>query len=81
MGSSVTYTRRIVPTSRPPATASALNRMLGIEGLSIYRQKPVLHDWLIENPPSPELRISLRRNGYGLILDEVYGRRRLRPSA
>ena len=81
MASSATHTHRILNTSRPPATASALIRTLGIEGLSVFRQKPVLHDWLIENPPSPELRISLRRNGYGLILDEVYGPRRLRPSA
>ena len=31
---------------------------------------PLLRDWLAHHPPNPLLRVSLRRNGYGLLLKQ-----------
>jgi hypothetical protein len=60
--------------SSQPETAVALLRMLGIQHASIEQQKPLLRTWLTANLPSPGLRISLRRNGYGFVLNSIYGR-------
>jgi CRP/FNR family cyclic AMP-dependent transcriptional regulator len=65
--------------SHQPKTAVALLRMLGIQQASIEQQKPLLGRWLTANQPSTELRISLRRSGYGFVLDDIFGR--LRPGA
>jgi len=54
--------------SQHPQSAVALLRMLGIHDASVGQQKPLLRTWLTANPPSRELRISLRRNGYGSLL-------------
>ena len=59
--------------SHQPETAVALLRMLGIHDASVEHQKPLLRTWLTANPPSRELRISLRRNGYGFVLDDIFG--------
>ena len=61
-------------SSQQPDTAAALLRMLGVQGASVGRQKSPLRAWLATHSPSPALRISLRRNGYGVLLDERYGR-------
>jgi hypothetical protein len=60
--------------SHQPETTVALLRMLGIEHAPIEQQKPLVRMWLTANRPSTELRISLRRNGYGSVLDDVFGR-------
>jgi hypothetical protein len=60
--------------SHQPETAVALLRMLGIQHAPVEQQKPLLRTWLTANPPSAGLRISLRRNGYGFVLDDVFGR-------
>jgi hypothetical protein len=54
--------------------------MLGIHDVCVERQKPVLYAWLSKNTPSPALRISLRRNGFGLLLDDIFGRPRLQAT-
>jgi CRP/FNR family transcriptional regulator, cyclic AMP receptor protein len=59
--------------SHHPNTAVGLLRMLGILHASIEHQKPVLRAWLTANPPSKDLRISLRRSGYGFVLDDIFG--------
>jgi CRP/FNR family transcriptional regulator, cyclic AMP receptor protein len=59
--------------SHQPDTAVALLRMLGIHAACVEQQKPLLRTWLNANPPSRELRISLRRNGYGFVLDDMFG--------
>jgi len=60
--------------SHKPETAVALLRVLGIQHAPIEQQKPLLRTWLTANPPSTELRISLRRSGYGFVLDDIFGR-------
>jgi CRP/FNR family transcriptional regulator, cyclic AMP receptor protein len=74
-----TADRPIELRSPQPETAVALLRVLGIQDASIEQQKPLLGAWLTANPPGTELRISLRRNGYGSVLDDIVGRPR--PSA
>lgn len=62
-------------TSNPgPSTMPALMRMLGISSASARHQHEALKRWLSSNTPHPVLRISLRQNGYGLLLDALFGR-------
>jgi CRP/FNR family transcriptional regulator, cyclic AMP receptor protein len=59
--------------SHHPQSAVALLRMLGVHDVPFGQQKPLLRMWLAANPPSRELRISLRRNGYGSLLERICG--------
>jgi hypothetical protein len=52
-------------------SATTLLRLLHVQGASIVREKVVLRDWLAHNNPCLALRISLRSNGFGLVLDET----------
>jgi hypothetical protein len=60
--------------STQPHTMSALLRTLHINDMSVDKQKVVLREWLHDHTPDPDLRLSMRRNGYGLLLDERFGR-------
>lgn len=51
-----------------PATLPALLRMLGVDREPLARQMQAVRAWLSDNITSPELDMSLRCNGYGLIL-------------
>jgi hypothetical protein len=51
-----------------PNTTSALLRQLGIQHESALNQRPVLAKWLERNTATPELKLSLRANGYGIFL-------------
>ncbi len=74
VASSAKADRTVQLRSHHPETAVALLRMLGIHDASVEQQKPLLRTWLTANPPGEELRISLRRNGYGFVLDDICGR-------
>jgi hypothetical protein len=54
-----------------PRTTPELLRLLGIQDLSVVHQVPVLIAWLADNIASPELRLSLRANGYGYLLPQA----------
>jgi hypothetical protein len=54
--------------TRQPNTTSALLRQLGIQHDSALNQRPILAKWLERNTATPELKLSLRANGYGLFL-------------
>lgn len=58
----------------PPTTMPALLRMLGIAAASARHQSEALQRWLTSNTPDHALRISLRQNGYGLLLNALFGR-------
>jgi hypothetical protein len=60
--------------STQPHTAPALLRELRINDVSVDKQKDVLRDWLRDHRPDQSLWLSLRSNGYGILLDERYGR-------
>lgn len=62
------------PPPTEPHSVSALLRTLHMTDASVDKQKVVLREWLHDHLPDPELRLSLRRNGYGLLLDERFGR-------
>ncbi|OBF27856.1 hypothetical protein [Mycobacterium sp. ACS4331] len=53
-----------------PATLSMLLRALHAERQSVLRQQDVLRAWLDGHDPNKSLRISLRANGFGLLLNE-----------
>ncbi len=61
-----------------PATVPALLRTLHIDDKSVEAQFDTLRGWLIEHPPGKALRISLRSNGYGVLLRDL-GAERRRP--
>ncbi|BBZ05727.1 hypothetical protein MCHIJ_51640 [Mycolicibacterium chitae] len=54
-----------------PATLPRLLRDLHAERQSIHRQQDVLRHWLDGHDPSKPLRISLRANGFGMLLNEL----------
>lgn len=58
----------IAPGLDQPTTLPALLRLLGLQHASAYQHRPALTRWLEQNTPGPELRVSLRANGYGLLL-------------
>ena len=60
--------------SAQPHTLPELLRELHIDDVSVDKQKDVLRDWLRDHRPEHELWVSWRRNGYGLLLDERFGR-------
>jgi hypothetical protein len=54
-----------------PATLARLLRELHAERQSALKQQDVLRHWLDDHDPNKSLRISLRANGYGLLLNEI----------
>jgi hypothetical protein len=57
-------------TQEQPRTLPVLLRKLGVEHCAVEKQKVALRAWLAKNPPRLPLRLSLRSNGYGLLLAE-----------
>ena len=57
-------------------TVPALLRKLQVRRASVMQERDALRDWLHHNMPSSTLRLSFRRNGYGLLLDQRFGRPR-----
>lgn len=51
-----------------PTTVPALLRLLGVPDVPVQFHQAILANWLEHNSPGLELRISLRANGYGLLL-------------
>jgi hypothetical protein len=54
-----------------PTTTPGLLRLLHTNEASVEKQRVALREWLTYNDASPPLRISLRRNGYGILLDDT----------
>ena len=54
-----------------PATVCALLRELGMSHACVEKQKVALRTWLMIHEAPRQLRISLRENGFGLILKET----------
>jgi hypothetical protein len=53
-----------------PDTVPSLLRELHSQAESVLALKSVLKGWLGDHDPSPPLRLSLRANGFGLLLNE-----------
>ena len=62
-----------------PATVSALLRSLHHHDKSAAAQRVALRGWLVDHCPSKALRISLRSNGYGVLLRDLGADRRPMP--
>ena len=66
---SQTVAPAITPASTTtPATASALLRTLKVDDCSVKRQRKAIAEWLIGHAADPQLRRSLRANGFGLLV-------------
>ena len=61
------------PGLAQPESVPALLRQLGLSAASIIRQADALRAWLSHNVPTRQLRISMRQNGYGILLDRQFG--------
>jgi hypothetical protein len=51
-----------------PITTAVLLRALEVYEASAETQKVAMSKWLVENSPGLSLRLSLRRNGFGILL-------------
>jgi hypothetical protein len=58
-----------------PATVSTLLRELGMSHECVEKTRVALGTWLTSHEPQPPLRLSLRENGYGPLLQESDDRR------
>ena len=58
-----------------PVNASALLRELGMSHACAEKQKAALGTWMMIHEAQRPLRISLLRNGYGLLLKEIDAKR------
>jgi hypothetical protein len=58
-----------------PATASTLLRELGMSQACVEKQRVALGAWLLSHEPARPLRLSLRENGFGLLLKKTDGKR------
>ncbi len=63
-----------------PATVCTLLRELGISHACVEKQRAALGTWLMIHEPRWQLRISLRENGYGLLLKKS-DEKRARPGS
>jgi hypothetical protein len=61
--------------SAHPETVAKLVRPVGLRNASAVQQADALRAWVRDNVPNPGLRVSIRRNGYGFVLDRSLGRR------
>lgn len=57
-----------------PETVAKLLRQLGLRDASAAQEADALRAWVRHNVPNQALRISIRRNGYGFLLDRSFGR-------
>ena len=70
--------------SAQPETVATLLRQLGVRNALAGQETDALRAWVRDNIPNQALRVSIRRNGYGFLLDRRFGqptRRNTRPSA
>ena len=66
--------------SAQPETVATLLRQLGVHKASGVQEADALRDWVRDNVPDKALRVSMRRNGYGFVLDRRFGRPSMRSS-
>ena len=57
-----------------PETVAALLRQLHVDKASAMREVDALRAWLRDKMPNTALRVSILRNGYGILLDQQFGR-------
>ena len=67
----------IEPGPSQPETVAVLLRQLHMDKASATGEVNALRAWLHDNFPNAALRVSMRRNGFGILLDQQFGR----PSA
>lgn len=63
-----------------PETVVTLLRQLGVRDASGAQIANILRAWVHDNVPNRALRVSIRGNGYGTVLDQRFGRLRMRTT-
>ena len=64
-----------------PETVVTLLRQLGVHDASGAQIADILRAWVHDNVPNHALRVSIRGNGYGTVLDRRFGRQPRRGAA
>ena len=74
MGTQSNHSADVEQRPAQPETVTALLRQLHMDKASAMREVDALRAWLRDNFPNAALRVSMRRNGYGILLDQQFGR-------
>jgi hypothetical protein len=67
------HSHQTAAMSAQPETVVTLLRQLGVHKASGVQEADALREWGRHNIPNWALRVSMRRNGYGFVLDERFG--------
>lgn len=67
---------RTLERSGQPTTTAALLRQLGVAHGCANQHRAAIAEWLQHNTASAELKLSLRANGFGLMLPRPEARHR-----
>lgn len=65
------HSEQTAAMSAQPETVATLLWQLGVHNASGVQEADALRDWVRANDPNEALRVSMRRNGYGLVLDRA----------
>ena len=71
---SLEHSHQTAGGSAQPETVATLLRQLGVGNASGIQEADALRAWVRDNIPNQALRVSIRRNGYGFLLDQRFGR-------
>jgi hypothetical protein len=71
---SIESSKLVDELSMQPETVAKLLRQLGLHNASALQEADALRAWVRDNVPNQALRVSIRRNGYGFLLDRSFGR-------
>ena len=66
---SIEISKQTDELSVQPETVAKLLRQLGLRNASALQEADALRAWVRDNVPNQALRVSIRRNGYGFLLD------------
>ena len=66
---SIEISKQTDELSVQPETVAKLLRQLGLRNASALQEADALRAWVHDNVPNQALRVSIRRNGYGFLLD------------
>jgi hypothetical protein len=72
MTMSIERSKHIDLLSAQPETVAKLLRQLGLRNASALQEADALRAWVRDNVPNQALRVSIRRNGYGFLLDRRF---------
>jgi hypothetical protein len=74
MSTSGAHAQHTTTAPAPRQTVVTLLLQLGVHHASRCQEADALRAWVRDNVPNRALRVSIRRSGYGFLLDQGFGR-------